>query len=62
MKTDEILSLAGMPPGNPSYPYGPYRFVDRQYFNVVYESDAISGDVPADVEIGMKGGVASPEP
>lgn len=39
MNKDQILSLAGMPPGNPSYPFGPYRFVDRQYFNIVYESD-----------------------
>jgi hypothetical protein len=29
-----------MPPGNPSYPFGPYRFVDREYFIVIYESDA----------------------
>lgn len=28
-----------MPPGNPSYPMGPYRFVDREYFIVSYESD-----------------------
>jgi acetoacetate decarboxylase len=48
MKTDEIVSLAGMPPGNPSYPHGPYRFVDREYLNVVYESDpaAIRAMVP----------------
>ncbi len=48
MNKDEILSLAGMPPGNPSYPHGPYRSVDRKYFNVVYESDpeAIRAMVP----------------
>ena len=39
MTPDEILALASMPPGNPSYPFGPYRFVDREYFNVIYESD-----------------------
>lgn len=40
MNVDEILQLASMPPGNPSYPKGPYRFVDREYFIVTYESDA----------------------
>lgn len=40
MTKDEILSLAGMPPGNPSYPFGPYRFINREYFNVIYEGDA----------------------
>lgn len=39
MKRDEILSLPSMPPGNPSYPFGPYRFVDREYFIVIYQSD-----------------------
>ena len=48
MNTDDTLSLAGMPPGNPSYPYGPYRFIDREYFNVIFESDpaAIRAMVP----------------
>jgi len=52
MNKGEILSLAGMPPGNPSYPFGPYRFVDRQYFNVIYESDpaAIRAMVPEPLE------------
>ncbi len=39
MNRDEILSLPSMPPGNPSYPMGPYRFIDREYFIVIYESD-----------------------
>ncbi|MGF1462413.1 MAG: acetoacetate decarboxylase [Maricaulaceae bacterium] len=48
MTRDEILALPSMPPGNPSYPGGPYRFVDREYFIVVYESDpdAIRRAVP----------------
>ena len=52
MNKDEILSLAGMPPGNPSYPFGPYRFVARQYFNIVYETDpaAIRAMVPEPLE------------
>lgn len=28
-----------MPIANPSYPRGPYRFIDREYFIVVYETD-----------------------
>ncbi len=48
MNVDEILSLPSMPPGNPSYPMGPYRFIDREYFVVIYESDpdAIRRAVP----------------
>ncbi|MEC5293257.1 acetoacetate decarboxylase family protein [Aurantimonas sp. C2-6-R+9] len=52
MNKNEILSLPGMPPGNPSYRTGPYRFVDRQYFNVVYEceAEAIRAMVPERLE------------
>ena len=52
MTPDDILSLPSMPPGNPSYPPGPYRFLDREYFIVVYESDeaAIRGLVPEPLE------------
>lgn len=48
MTPDQVLALAGMPPSNPSYPAGPYRFVDRQFFTVTYESDpeAIQQMVP----------------
>jgi len=48
LNRDEILRLAGMPPGNPSYPFGPYRFVDREFFTIAYETDpdAIRALVP----------------
>jgi len=48
MTPNEILALPSMPPGNPSYPMGPYRFIDREYFVVIYESDpeAIRRAVP----------------
>jgi len=48
MDKKQILALPSMPPGNPSYPFGPYRFVDREYFVVIYESDpeAIRQAVP----------------
>ena len=41
-----------MPAASPSYPHGPYRFVDREYFIVVYESDskAIRAAVPEPLE------------
>ncbi len=39
MNREQILRLPSMPAASPSYPLGPYRFVDRQYFIVAYESD-----------------------
>jgi acetoacetate decarboxylase len=36
----EILRLSSMPLASPSYPHGPYRFIDREYMIVTYESDA----------------------
>ncbi|MGJ7458918.1 acetoacetate decarboxylase [Halomonas sp. MA07-2] len=52
MNKEDILSLSGMPPGNPSYPHGPYRFIDRQYFNIIYATDpeAIRNMVPEPLE------------
>ncbi len=40
MKREQILNLPSMPAASPSYPRGPYRFIDREYFIVTYESDA----------------------
>ena len=39
MTRDEILALPSMPATNPSYPFGPYRFINREYFIVVYETE-----------------------
>jgi acetoacetate decarboxylase len=39
MDLNEILQLPSMPAASPSYPRGPYRFIDREYFIVTYESD-----------------------
>lgn len=52
MTEDEILARAGMPPGNPSYPFGPYRFVDRQFFNVIFRTapDALREMLPEPLE------------
>ncbi|HEY9773665.1 MAG TPA: acetoacetate decarboxylase [Planktothrix sp.] len=48
MKIDEVLKQPSMPISSPSYPPGPYRFVDREYFIVTYQSDpdAIREAVP----------------
>ena len=39
MKPDAILALPSMPMASPSYPAGPYRFVDREYMVITYETD-----------------------
>src|SRR5215469_12913539 len=39
MKVDQILRTASMPLAGPSYPHGPYRFIDREYMIIAYESD-----------------------
>jgi acetoacetate decarboxylase len=39
MTRDEILAASAMPLTSPSYPKGPYRFVDREYLLIHYESD-----------------------
>ncbi|MDA3859474.1 MAG: acetoacetate decarboxylase [Roseovarius sp.] len=40
MSPDEIRNLSAMPPGNPSFPCGPYRFLNREYLVITYETDA----------------------
>lgn len=39
MNHDEILAISAMPAAAPSYPKGPYRFINREYFIITYESD-----------------------
>lgn len=39
MKAEDILNLPSMPLASPSYPHGPYRFIDREYLIITYESD-----------------------
>ena len=39
MTRDEILGIPSMPAAAPSYPHGPFRFINREYFVVAYESD-----------------------
>lgn len=40
MKESEILNLPSMPMASPSYPKGPYRFINREYMIITYQSDA----------------------
>ncbi|MFZ0423386.1 MAG: acetoacetate decarboxylase [Xanthobacteraceae bacterium] len=39
MNAEEILNLPSMPAASPSYPRGPYRFIDREFMIVSYETD-----------------------
>lgn len=53
MKADEVRKFAfAMPLHNPSYPVGPYRFVDREYLVVTYRTDreALERVVPPPLE------------
>ena len=48
MRIKDILQQPSMPVASPSYPMGPYRFIDREFFIVTYKSDpdAIREAVP----------------
>ncbi len=52
MWRSEILRQASMPIASPSYPRGPCRFIDREYFIVTYVSDeeAIREALPEPLE------------
>ena len=39
MRVEQILDLPSMPLAGPSYPKGPYRFIDREYMIITYETD-----------------------
>jgi acetoacetate decarboxylase len=40
MKETDIFTLASVPIASPSYPKGPYRFIDREFMIITYKSDA----------------------
>jgi len=40
MRHDDVLRLPSMPAAGPSYPAGPYRFIDREFLVISYETDA----------------------
>lgn len=39
MTKEEILAAASMPACSPSYPFGPYRFINREFFIISYLTD-----------------------
>lgn len=54
MREKEVLERAfAMPLTNPSYPPGPYRFVDREYLIITYRTDPakLRAVVPAPLEL-----------
>ena len=54
MKIDDVRAKAfAMPLTSPSFPRGPYRFVDREYFIITYRTDpeALRAVVPEPLEI-----------
>jgi acetoacetate decarboxylase len=52
MKLADVRRLSSMPLASPSYPRGPYRFIDREYLTIIYESDpeAIRAALPEPLE------------
>src|SRR5207248_2917089 len=52
MNRDQILGLPSIPASGPSYPFGPFHFVGREYFAVLYETDpaAIRAALPEPLE------------
>jgi hypothetical protein len=52
MKETDILTSSSMPIASPSYPKGPYRFIDREFMIITYESDpnAIRDALPEPLE------------
>ena len=56
MNKQEILNLPGMPAAAPSYPKGPYRFINREYLVITYETDpqANKDALPEPLEPGDK--------
>lgn len=54
MKKDQVLKNAfAMPLYRPSYPRGPYRFINREYFIISYETDmdVLKEIVPEPLEV-----------
>jgi acetoacetate decarboxylase len=52
-RPDTVKNAFAMPAHSPSYPSGPYRFIDREFFIITYETDmdALRRQVPEPLEI-----------
>jgi acetoacetate decarboxylase len=53
MRKEDVIKLPSMPLAGPSFPAGPYRFVDREYMVISYETDpvAIREQLPEPLEM-----------
>ncbi|HEX4407155.1 MAG TPA: acetoacetate decarboxylase [Xanthobacteraceae bacterium] len=53
MKKQDVIALASMPLQSPTYPRGPYRFFDRQYLVIGYQTDpdVIRAHLPEPLEV-----------
>jgi acetoacetate decarboxylase len=52
MRREDVLKLPSTPAAGPSYPAGPYRFVDREFLVITYETDPalIRAQLPEPIE------------
>lgn len=52
MRKEDVLKLPSMPAASPSYPAGPYRFINREFLVITYETDAelIRAQLPEPLE------------
>ena len=52
MRREDILKLPSMPASGPSYPAGPYRFIQREFMVITYETgaDIIRDHLPEPLE------------
>jgi acetoacetate decarboxylase len=52
MHKADVLKLPSMPLAGPSYPAGPYRFIDREFLVISYETcpDLIRAGLPEPLE------------
>jgi len=52
MRKADVIKLPSMPLAGPSYPAGPYRFIDREYMVISYQTDpdAIREQLPEPLE------------
>jgi acetoacetate decarboxylase len=52
LKKADVLKLPSMPAAGPSYPAGPYRFINREYMIITYETDPaeIADQLPEPLE------------
>ena len=53
MREQDVRKLPSMPAASPSYPAGPYRFVDREYMVITYATDpeALRAQLPEPLEL-----------